>query len=63
MNEEAAYQLTSEDREAIEEAAEWFLGTRKPRTAPEVRGVLVKLYLTGMATGIRATRDVLEEEL
>ncbi len=52
------YELTPQDRRHIEDAAEWFLGTRKPRTASEVRGVLVKLYLAGM---LAATSQIKEE--
>lgn len=57
------YQMTREDHEAVNEAADWFMGTRKPRTAPEVRGVLVKLYLGGMSRGIRITREIIEDTI
>jgi hypothetical protein len=54
------YELDKEDYEAVNDAAEWFLGTRKPRTASEVRGLLVKLYLSGMGRGIRLTKELIE---
>ena len=61
VSDDQTYALTPEDRTSLEEAAEWFLGTLKPRTAPEVRGVLVKQYLAGVTRGIRLTKAVLKE--
>jgi hypothetical protein len=61
MSSEEMYELDAQDHKSIEEAAEWFLGTRKPRTAPEVRGVLVKLYLAGLLRGIGLTKEVINE--
>jgi hypothetical protein len=57
------YELDKEDYETINDAAEWFLGTRKPRTSSEVRGILVRLYLKGMTRGIRLTKELIEEEV
>lgn len=62
MSDSEMYALDREDHETVNEAAEWFLGTRKPRTASEVRGVLIKMYLHGMAKGIRLTREIIGEE-
>lgn len=61
MDEDEPYKMVKEDYDAVNEAAEWFMGTRRPRTAPEVRGILVKLYLSGMGRGIRLTKQVIEE--
>lgn len=62
LNEEdEMYKMDKLDHETVNDAAEWFLGTRKPRTAPEVRGVLVRLYLKGMSRGIKLTKSVIEE--
>jgi hypothetical protein len=55
------YQLDMEDHKYVNDAAEWFLGTRKPRTASEVRGTLLKLYLQGINKGIALTKEVLED--
>jgi hypothetical protein len=54
------YKLDREDHETANDAAEWFLGTRKPRTASEVRGILIKLYLKGMGKGIRLAKAEIE---
>jgi hypothetical protein len=62
MSDEQMYQMDKEDHETVNEAAEWFLGTRKPRTASEVRGLLIRLYLKGMSRGIRLTMVELEKE-
>ena len=55
------YQLDKEDHETVNDAAEWFLGTLKPRTASEVRGTLLRLYLKGMSKGIRLTAAEIEK--
>jgi hypothetical protein len=54
------YRMDKEDHETANDAAEWFLGTRKPRTASEVRGVLIRLYLKGMGKGIRLAKAEIE---
>ena len=61
MNEDEMYQLDREDHETLNETAEWFLGTLKPRTASEVRGTLVRMYLKGMSKGIRMSAKIVEE--
>lgn len=55
------YELGPEDLEALNDTAEWFLRTRQPRTAAEVREVLFKLYLKGIGRGIRLTKGIIEE--
>lgn len=55
------YQMDKLDHETVNDAAEWFLGARKPRTASEVRGILIRLYLKGMSRGIKLTKTLIEE--